>query len=244
MIICKELPGTPPSSTHNRTLFATGCLSLFLHALVVAPLWFVLSEKNIISLHDIPKDIPMEISIATEVPTPPVIPTDDIPPTPPLPSTPSPLQAAEPEVKPLLKPVPAPATTAAPSKKTIKNHSAQPPVTPHKPAAPTARPTSPSAPPIARYEQIISLWYKNHQLYDDHMLGSRDALLRIRLNQSGALIFCRLDKATGDARLDQYIINSAKNASPFPPIPTYYSANQQEEFLIPINTPNYGNTIP
>lgn len=256
MIICKELPTKTLPQTHNRTLLATILLSLLLHCLVALPFLFIFIEEITLPV----KDIPMQIDIIGMVPE--NTPSQDtsplpLPPIPETEATPTPPQEVENEEKtnddiqddiqndiqeappkeviplPLIKessipsaPKPKPTAKIKAQKKTVRNIPSPSPATKQRSA------TTPNI--VARYEQSIALWFKEHRIYGN--LGQQTALLRIRIYRNGALNFYHLDESTGNTLLDQQIIDTAKKASPFPPIPAYYSSATEEEFILPINT--------
>lgn len=91
---------------------------------------------------------------------------------------------------------------------------------------------------LRRYEQIISLWIQRHKIYpaeakNQNMQGQ--AIIRIRINREGTIVFSRLDKATRYPMLNEAIAEMIRASNPVPAVPSNYPAGNLFEFLIPVS---------
>lgn len=245
MTICKELPSKTLLRAYDRTLVATGCLSLVLHLLIISPILYVLIVRNTLPAKDLSIEVTIVPSNAIAPPAIAAAKEEQAPPPP------APLPVEQEVAKPSLSPQPVQSRPPTAPKiierkerkkaaiaKTIALPEHQKAVLASYAPIALPEPPTPEEAPLpfpSRYEQTISLWFKHHRLYDD--LGTSQALLRIRIHKDGAVTSYRLEQSTGNDKLDRQIIATVKNASPFPPIPAYYSRAEDEEFLLPINTP-------
>ena len=88
-----------------------------------------------------------------------------------------------------------------------------------------------------RYTQVLSLWLYKFRDYPEaaRVAGiSGKALIRLRIERSGRVLFYQLDRSTGYSMLDAAIRDMVYRASPVPEVPTHFPGGQQLEFLIPI----------
>lgn len=92
---------------------------------------------------------------------------------------------------------------------------------------------------IARYEQTISAWVHKHQRYTEQAKredANGTAVVRIRINRSGNVVYRRLEKKSGFAVLDREAMNMIQRSDPVPRPPANYPVGSSGlvEFLIPI----------
>lgn len=89
---------------------------------------------------------------------------------------------------------------------------------------------------MTRYTQVISSWVKKHMQYPK-LAAKRgihgQAMVRIRLQRNGELVWAKMERETGEALLDHEAINVMKRASPMPPAPPDVQGGEME-FLIPV----------
>ena len=91
---------------------------------------------------------------------------------------------------------------------------------------------------LRTYEQLIALWFEQHKTYPAQTSNDNDegqALLRIRIDRRGNILFYRLEHSTGNKTLDNAVIAMVKQSNPVPPIPPQYTDDNQVEFLLPIS---------
>lgn len=91
---------------------------------------------------------------------------------------------------------------------------------------------------LRRYEQVITLWFEQHKIYPAASAARGDAgeaMLRIRINRQGEILFYSIERSTGHEALDNAIVSMVEKANPVPSIPPQYTADNQVEFLLPIS---------
>lgn len=87
----------------------------------------------------------------------------------------------------------------------------------------------------ARYEQQISAWIAQHQLYPAEAGGvSGRVTMRVRVDRQGYVRYYAIERSSGNAALDRAAIEMIRRANPVPPAPADYPAENLIEFLIPI----------
>jgi TonB family protein len=90
---------------------------------------------------------------------------------------------------------------------------------------------------VSKYEQLLSGWINNHRVNKLLTLpagASGRAVVRVRINRRGYVIFKTIEQSSGVGELDQAAIDSVSRASPVPAVPSEYPGGVQLEFLIPI----------
>lgn len=95
-----------------------------------------------------------------------------------------------------------------------------------------------SAEVLRRYEQVISLWIQHNKVYPAEAKAKGlqgQAVVRIRINREGTIIFSRIDRPTAHAELNQAIEQMVRASNPVPAVPSNYPAGGQFEFLIPVS---------
>lgn len=91
---------------------------------------------------------------------------------------------------------------------------------------------------VHRYEQAISEWIKQRQTYPEeakrrHVEGT--ALVRVRTNRQGHILYYVIETSTGDAFLDHAAMSMVRASDPVPAVPANYPATDEVlEFLVPI----------
>jgi protein TonB len=88
-----------------------------------------------------------------------------------------------------------------------------------------------------RFTQVLSLWLYKFRDYPEAARAAGvtgRALIRLRIERSGRVLFYQLDRSTGYAILDSAIRDMVYRASPVPEAPAHFPGGQQLEFLIPI----------
>lgn len=91
---------------------------------------------------------------------------------------------------------------------------------------------------VSRYEQLLSGWIEQHRRMPDEALHkgmSGRALVYIRIDRGGNILFSRLEKRTGESILDKAVMDMIRRANPVPPVPTDYPPGDQLAFRIPVN---------
>jgi protein TonB len=91
---------------------------------------------------------------------------------------------------------------------------------------------------IQRYEQTISLWMARHKIYPEpvkeaHIEG--DAVVRIRIDREGRVLYSTIDRSSNNAMIDQAVLAMVQASDPVPAVPTDYPDGSQLEFLIPVS---------
>ncbi len=87
-----------------------------------------------------------------------------------------------------------------------------------------------------RYEQLLVAWLEKHKLYPPRAKRLRiqgQAMLRIRIDQSGHTQLVALEQRTGNRLLDKAALEMAQRANPFPPFPDG-DPRQELEFIVPV----------
>lgn len=109
-----------------------------------------------------------------------------------------------------------------------------------KPKQSTAAETAATKPEeiIQRYEQAISLWFSQHKVYPEeakrkHIEG--DAVVRVRINRQGHILYYVIDKSSGDAFIDHAVMNMVRASDPAPAVPENYPEGEEFEFLVPVS---------
>ena len=88
-----------------------------------------------------------------------------------------------------------------------------------------------------RYTQVLSLWLYKYRDYPEAARAqglSGKALIRLRIERTGRILFYQLDRSTGSPLLDSAIRDMVYRASPVPQVPGHFPGGSQLEFLIPI----------
>ncbi|MBI1274658.1 TonB family protein [bacterium] len=91
---------------------------------------------------------------------------------------------------------------------------------------------------VSRYEQLLSGWIEQHRRMPEEALNkgmSGRALVYIRIDRGGNILFSRLEKRTGQSILDKAVMDMIRRANPVPPVPTDYPPGDQLAFRIPVN---------
>lgn len=91
---------------------------------------------------------------------------------------------------------------------------------------------------ISHYEQEISLWMANHKNYPEEAKHDRiegNAVVRIRISRDGHIIYSAIDISSGNAIIDQAVIEMVHNSDPVPHVPDNYPEGKELEFLIPVS---------
>lgn len=100
--------------------------------------------------------------------------------------------------------------------------------------------TAPAGPEeiVQRYEQAISVWVGRYKVYPDEAKRRRvegRPTVRVRINRQGKVLYNAIEKSSGDAFLDQALMNMVKAADPMPAVPENYPQGEELEFLIPVS---------
>ena len=88
-----------------------------------------------------------------------------------------------------------------------------------------------------RYTQVLSLWLYKFRDYPEAARAqglTGKALIRLRIERTGRILFYQLDRSTGQPMLDSAIRDMVYRANPVPAAPGHFPGGQQLEFLIPI----------
>jgi len=91
---------------------------------------------------------------------------------------------------------------------------------------------------VSNYEQEISLWMATHKNYPQAAKEARiegNAIVRIRINRSGHIIYSAIDTSSGNVMIDQAVIEMVHNSDPVPRVPDNYPEGRELEFLIPVS---------
>jgi TonB family protein len=88
-----------------------------------------------------------------------------------------------------------------------------------------------------RYTQVLSLWLYKYRDFPE--IARRQgltgkALIRLRIERTGRILFYQLDRSTGQPMLDTAIRDMVYRANPVPEAPGHFPGGSQLEFLIPI----------
>ncbi len=91
---------------------------------------------------------------------------------------------------------------------------------------------------VQRYEQAISVWIGRYKVYPEEAKRRRvegRPTVRVRINRQGKVLYHVIEKSSGDAFLDQALMNMVKAADPMPAVPENYPQGEELEFLIPVS---------
>lgn len=91
---------------------------------------------------------------------------------------------------------------------------------------------------VQRYEQAISVWIGRYKVYPEEAKRRRvegRPTVRVRINRQGKVLYHVIEKSSGDAFLDQALMNMVKAADPMPAVPQNYPQGEELEFLIPVS---------
>jgi len=91
---------------------------------------------------------------------------------------------------------------------------------------------------VQRYEQAISVWISRNKVYPDEAKRRRiegSPTVRVRINRQGKVLYHVIERSSGDAFLDQALMNMVKAADPMPAVPENYPQGEELEFLIPVS---------
>lgn len=86
-----------------------------------------------------------------------------------------------------------------------------------------------------RYTQVLSLWLYKFREYPEEAkrAGLRgQAILRIRIDRKGRILYFQIDRSTGHALLDQAIRDTVVRANPVPEVPPHFPGGSQLEFVM------------
>lgn len=91
---------------------------------------------------------------------------------------------------------------------------------------------------VQRYEQAISLWIGKNKVYPDeakrnHVEG--DAVVRVRINRQGRILYYVIEKSSGNAFIDRAVMNMVRISDPVPAVPEHYPEGDEFEFLVPVS---------
>ncbi len=95
-----------------------------------------------------------------------------------------------------------------------------------------------SAEVLRRYEQVISLSIQRNKVYpaDAKAQGLEgQAVIRIRINRQGTIVYSRIERPTRHASLNAAIAEMIRRSNPVPAVPVNYPAGNLFEFLIPVS---------
>jgi len=95
-----------------------------------------------------------------------------------------------------------------------------------------------SAEVLRRYEQIISLSIQRNKVYpaEAKTQGLQgQAVIRIRINRQGNILYSRIEKPTRYPILNEAIAEMVRLSNPVPAVPVNYPAGNLFEFLIPVS---------
>jgi protein TonB len=91
---------------------------------------------------------------------------------------------------------------------------------------------------LRRYEQIISLSIQRNKVYpaEAKTQGLQgQAVIRIRINRQGNILYSRIEKPTRYPILNEAIAEMVRLSNPVPAVPVNYPAGNLFEFLIPVS---------
>lgn len=94
----------------------------------------------------------------------------------------------------------------------------------------------PKAEILSRYEQQISSWIQKFKITPKEARGLEgEAVVRLRINRQGQILYAALERGTGHDVLDKAVSDMIKNANPVPAVPRDYPPGELLEFLVPIS---------
>lgn len=89
-----------------------------------------------------------------------------------------------------------------------------------------------------RYTQDISQWIKQRRVYPEEAKKRRAegvAIVRLRVNRQGHVLYYVIEKSTGDAFLDSAAMSMVRASDPLPALPENYpGADDVLEFRVPV----------
>jgi protein TonB len=91
---------------------------------------------------------------------------------------------------------------------------------------------------VRNYEQEISLWMAKHKNYPEEAKQKRiegSAVVRIRIDRTGHIIYNAIDVSSGNAIIDQAVMAMVHDSDPVPRVPDNYPTGSELEFLIPVS---------
>jgi protein TonB len=91
---------------------------------------------------------------------------------------------------------------------------------------------------VSNYEQEISLWMARHKNYPDAAKRQRiqgNAVVRIRINRDGHIVYHAIDASSGNAMIDDAVLAMVHDSDPVPRVPDNYPEGRELEFLIPVS---------
>ncbi|MEI7669670.1 MAG: energy transducer TonB [Pseudomonadota bacterium] len=91
---------------------------------------------------------------------------------------------------------------------------------------------------VSKYEQEISLWMAKYKKYPESAKKSSlegIAVIRIRINREGHVIYSGIDTSSGIVAIDEAVIAMVRDADPLPRVPDNYPEGSELEFLIPVS---------
>lgn len=91
---------------------------------------------------------------------------------------------------------------------------------------------------VQRYEQAISIWFSQHKVYPEEAKRRRiegDAVVRVRINRQGRILYYVIDKSSGDAFIDHAVMAMVRSSDPAPAVPENYPEGDEFEFLVPVS---------
>jgi periplasmic protein TonB len=92
---------------------------------------------------------------------------------------------------------------------------------------------------ISSYAQTLALWVQQFKTYPESARAAGvegEAVVRIRIDRQGNIIYVSLRQKSGHAELDAAVLNMVERANPVPAVPLDYPVQDAFlEFLIPIS---------
>ena len=91
---------------------------------------------------------------------------------------------------------------------------------------------------VRNYEQEISLWMAQHKRYPEAARKrglEGNAVVRIRIDRDGNIIYSTIDVSSGNSTIDQAVMTMVRDSNPVPHVPENYPQGNQLEFLIPVS---------
>lgn len=90
---------------------------------------------------------------------------------------------------------------------------------------------------VSRYSQVLALWLYKFREYPEAALAAGEegqAVIRLRIDRSGRVLYYSLDRSTGSPLLDEAVREMVIKATPVPEVPKHYPGGSQLEFQMPI----------
>ncbi len=91
---------------------------------------------------------------------------------------------------------------------------------------------------VRNYEQEISLWMAKHKTYPEAARQQKiegNAVVRIRINRDGHIIYSAIDTSSGNGMIDEAALAMVRDSDPVPHVPDNYPEGSELEFLIPVS---------